>query len=569
MHFIDYILLIFYMAVLWATAKPMGIFMDKVFSGERHFLSPVLGWLERGIYRVSSIDPEKDQNWKRYAADLLIFSGVTFIFSFLILYFQHKLPLNPQGMGPLSFHLAFNTAASFLTNTNWQSYGGESTMTYLSQMLALTFQNFISAAVGIVAAVALIRGIARKQGKGIGNFWADLVRCNLYIFLPLCFLYALFLISQGMIQNFLPYIHVRTLEGAEQIIAQGPVASQVAIKMLGTNGGGFFNTNAAHPYENPTALSNFIQMLSIFLIPGGLAYLLGRMTHNIKHGWAIWWTMAIVFVAGVLLCAHYEYQGNPAFLSAGLSSPVNLEGKEVRFGIFNSSLFASITTAASCGAVNAMHDSFTPLGGFVPLMNILLGEIIYGGTGSGLYGMILFVILTIFIAGLMIGRTPEYLGKKIEGTEIKWTMIGILLMCLSILSFAAYAVVSPLGLSSLNNAGPHGFSEIFYAYTSATGNNGSAFAGLNANTPFYDFTLAIAFFIGRFGMMLPVLAIAGSLVEKKVHPTNEKTSFPIHGWFFIALLIGIILLVGALTYVPALSLGPVVEHFEMLKGHLF
>ncbi|MFO1518075.1 MAG: potassium-transporting ATPase subunit KdpA [bacterium] len=569
----DAIQLLLFIGIIGVTAKPLGIYLDKVFSGESHFLKPILGPLERGIYRISGINPEEDQNWVTYTVHLLVFSFVGFLFTLLILYYQHKLPfagtLNPQGMAPLPFHLAFNTAASFVTNTNWQSYGGESTMSYLSQMAALTYQNFISAAVGILVAVALIRGIARKQGKGIGNFWTDLVRVNLYVLLPFCFLFAIFLMSQGMIQNFLPYIKAKTLEGADQLIAQGPVASQVAIKMFGTNGGGFFNANAAHPYENPTPLSNFVQMVSIFLIPSALVYQLGRMTKNTKHGWAVWWTMTIVFVAGVLLAAHFEYRGNPAFASAGLSSPANMEGKEVRFGVFNSSLFATITTDASCGAVNSMHDSFIPMGGFVPLTNILLGEIIFGGVGSGLYGMLLFVILTIFIAGLMIGRTPEYLGKKIEGREIKLVMVGVLLMALSILSFSAYAVISPSGLAGLNNQGPHGFSEIFYAFTSATGNNGSAFAGLTANTPFYNFTLAAAMIVGRFGMMIPVLALAGSLVSKKVHPTSETVSFPLHGWFFIALLIGIIVLVGALTFFPALVLGPIVEHLEMLLGHFF
>jgi K+-transporting ATPase ATPase A chain len=569
MTFRDYFQIALYLGILLVTAKPLGIYIDKVLSDSPHFLKPVFGGIERGIYRLSGIDPSEDQTWRRYTFHLMMFSGVAFLFTLLILYFQHHLPLNPQGMGPIPFHLAFSTAMSFLTNTDWQSYGGESTMSYLSQMVALTFQNFASAGVGLAAAMALIRGISRKQGKGIGNFWTDFVRANLYILLPICFVYAIFLVSQGMIQNFLPYLQVKTLEGADQVIAQGPVASQIAIKMLGINGGGFFNANAAHPYENPTALSNFVQMVSIFLIPSALTYTFGRMTKNTKHGWAIWWTMAIVFLVGVFICAKAEYTGNPAYVSTGLSSAANMEGKEVRFGIFDSALFATITTDASCGAVNAMHDSFTPLGGFVPLTNILLGEIIYGGVGSGLYGMLLFVILTIFIAGLMIGRTPEYLGKKIEGREVKLVMVGILLMALSILSFSAWAVVSPMGVAGLNNQGPHGFSEMFYAYTSATGNNGSAFGGLTANTPFYDFTLAAAFFIGRFGMMIPVLALAGSLVGKKIHPTSHEASFPLHGWFFIALLIGIILLVGALTFFPALTLGPIVEHLEMLKGHWF
>ncbi len=564
----DFIQLFLFLILLWASAKPLGIYLEKVYTGSRTFLTPLLGWLEQGIYRLVAANAEEDQNWKTYTLHLLVFSFVTFLFTFFILLYQHKLPLNPQSLPGLSWHLALNTAVSFTTNTNWQSYGGESTLSYFSQMVGLTFHNFISAAVGMSAAVALIRGIVRKQAKGIGNFWTDLVRTNLYLLLPVCFFFAIFLVSQGMIQNFNAYSDATTLEGMKQSIAQGPVASQVAIKMLGTNGGGFFNANAAHPFENPTPLSNFIQMLSIFLIPSALVYLLGRMTGNKKHAWAVWATMAIVFVVGVLISAKAEYAGTSAIHNAGLASVSNMEGKEVRFGIFNSALFATITTDASCGAVNSMHDSFTPIGGMVPLVNILLGEIIFGGVGAGLYGMLLFILLTIFITGLMVGRTPEYLGKKIEAAEVKLVMIAIILMAFSILGFTAYAAISPSGLAGLNNSGPHGLSEILYAYASATGNNGSAFAGLTANTPFYNVTLAMAMLIGRFGVMIPALALAGSLVRKKIHPGGDA-AFPVYGWLFVSILIGIIILVGALTFFPVLTLSPIVEHLEMGRGSLF
>ena len=564
----DYLQLIVFIVILVLLTKPLGIFMDRVFDGERNFLSPIFSPLEKLIYKMLGVRPEEDQPWTRYATDLLIFSAVSLAVTYAILRLQQYLPLNPAGQGVISPHLAFNTAMSFTTNTNWQSYGGESTMSYLSQMLALTMHNFFSAATGIAVAVALVRGISRKESKGIGNFWADLVRCNLYILLPLCFVYAIFLISQGMIQNFSAYTDVTTLEGLKQTIAQGPVASQVAIKMLGTNGGGFFNANAAHPYENPNALSNFVQMLSIFLIPSALVYLLGRKVKNLKHGWAVWSAMALVFVAGALFCAHFEYKGNPVYSQLGCSTPANMEGKEARFGIFNSALFATITTDASCGAVNSMHDSFTPLGGLVPLVNIMLGEIIFGGVGSGLYGMLMYVILTVFIAGLMIGRTPEYLGKKIEGREVKYTMFALITMALSILGFTAWGISDPLGTAALGNPGGHGFSEILYAFTSATGNNGSAFAGLSANVPFWNLTLAFAMFFGRFFMMIPMIALAGSLAKKKIHPGGAG-SFPVDGALFVGLLMGVILLVGALTFFPALSLGPIAEHFDMLQGHFF
>jgi K+-transporting ATPase ATPase A chain len=564
----DFLQLFLFTFILFLTAKPLGIYLEQVFDGTRNCLSWLFKPLENLIYKVIGVDPEEDQHWTKYAIHLLVFSAVTFVFTYLILRYQYFLPLNPANLGAIPPHLAFNTAMSFTTNTNWQSYGGETTMSYLSQMVALTLHNFLSAAVGIAVAVALIRGIAKKQGTGIGNFWADLVRCNLYVLLPMCILFAIFLMSQGVIQNFLPYQEATSLEGLKQIIAMGPVASQVAIKMLGTNGGGFFNSNAAHPFENPTALSNFVQMLSIFLIPSALVYLLGRKLKNQKHGWAVWTAMAIVFLAGTFICVHYEYQGNPIYEHLGCSTNQNMEGKETRFGIFNSALFATITTDASCGAVNSMHDSFTPLGGLVPLVNIMLGEVIFGGVGSGLYGILMYIILTVFIAGLMIGRTPEYMGKKIEGREVKYTMFALVIMALSILGFTAIGAISNLAKSGLGNPGGHGFAEILYAFTSATGNNGSAFAGLNANTVFWNMTLSFAMFFGRFFMMIPMLAVAGSMVKKKVHPGGEGT-FPVDGPLFVCLLIGVILIVGALTFFPALALGPIAEHFDMLKGQFY
>ncbi|MGZ3651316.1 MAG: potassium-transporting ATPase subunit KdpA [Bdellovibrionota bacterium] len=558
-----------FVLILIGITPPLAIYMEKVFDGARTFLTPVFGPLERLIYALLRVDPDEDQPWGRYAVQMLIFSAVSLAFTYELIRLQHHIPfLNPAGMGRVAPHLAFNTAVSFTTNTNWQSYGGESTMSYLSQMVALTLHNFLSAAVGMAVAVALIRGVARKQAKGIGNFWADLVRSNLYILLPICLVFAVILLSQGMIQNFLPYTDVLTLEGAKQTVAQGPVASQVAIKMLGTNGGGFFNANAAHPFENPTPLSNFLQMLSIFAIPSALVYLLGRKVKNIRHGWAVWSAMFLLFAGGLLVCAHYEYQGNPAYLHAGANSAANWEGKEARFGIFNSALFATITTDASCGAVNAMHDSFTPLGGLVPLANILTGEVIFGGVGSGLYGMMIYVILAVFIAGLMVGRTPEYVGKKIEGREVKFVTLSLIVAAFSILGFSAWGALDARAMAGLGNPGGHGFSEIFYAYASGTGNNGSAFAGLNANTPFWNLTLAFAMFAGRFLMMIPLLAAAGSLAQKKVHPAGEGT-FPVDGPIFVALLVGTIILVGALTFFPALSLGPIAEHFDMLQGHWF
>lgn len=568
MSFQDIIQLVLFMGILFATAKPLGVYLDRVFEGKKSLLSPVLGPLERVLYRILGVHPDEDQHWTRYSFHLLAFSAVSFAFTYAILRLQHLLPLNPAGMGALSPHLAFNTAMSFTTNTNWQSYGGETTLSYFSQMVGLTLHNFLSAAVGIAVAVALIRGIARKESKGIGNFWADLIRCNLYVLLPICVIFAVLLISQGMIQNFSAYIDVTTLEGAKQTIAQGPVASQVAIKMLGTNGGGFFNANAAHPFENPTPLSNFLQMLSIFLIPSALVYLLGRKVKNQKHGWAVWSAMAILFLGGVFMAAHYEVQGNPVLSQLGCSTSANMEGKETRFGIFNSALFATVTTDASCGAVNSMHDSFTPMGGFVPMVNMLLGEVVFGGVGAGLYGMLSYIILAVFIAGLMVGRTPEYLGKKIEGREVKYVMFSMIVFALSILGFTAFGAIHPLGVATLNNPMNHGFSEILYAYASGTANNGSAFAGLGANNPYWNLTLGFAMFFGRFFMMIPMLAVAGSLAKKKIHPGGEGT-FPVDGPLFMGLLIGVILLVGALTFFPALTLGPIAEHFEMLQGRFF
>ncbi len=578
--------------------RPTGVYLFQVLDAPGNtFLDPVLRPLERCFYFLLGADPKKEQDWKQYTLSLLAFSLAGLLFTYAILRLQHLLPLNPKGLGPFSDHLAFNTAVSFMTNTNWQSYGGESTASYLSQMVGLTFHNFVSAAVGIAVAAALVRGIARRSAKTIGNFWVDLVRVNLYVLLPLCIVYAVFLVSQGMIQNFEPYIVARildpyTIEVAKkddngdvvkdlqgkplledrvvetQTIAQGPMASQVAIKMLGTNGGGFMNANAAHPYENPTPLSNFIQMLSIFLIPSGLTYYLGRMVKNQRHGWAVWSAMAVLFLAGVLVSWSAETAGNPRLHALGVDAAQgNMEGKEVRFGIFNSALFATITTDASCGAVNSMHDSFTPLGGLVPLLNIQLGEVVFGGVGAGLYGMLIFVVLAVFLAGLMVGKTPEYLGKKIEAYDVKAGVLFLMAATFSILGFTAWAAVGEWGLVGLNNTGPHGFSEIMYAYSYGTGNNGSAFAGLTANTTWYNTTIGVAMLIGRFIMIIPALALAGSLVRKK-RAAFTGGSFPVTGPLFSALLIGTVLIVGALTFFPALSLGPVVEHFLMTGSEI-
>jgi len=564
-----------YCVILIALTKPFGGYFARVFNGERTVLSPALGWLERGVYRLSGVDPAEEQHWLTYGLAMFAFTVAGFLVLYAIQRLQGVLPFNPQGLANVEPSLAFNTSVSFVSNTNWQSYVPETTMSYLTQMAGLTMHNFVSAATGIALAVALVRGFARRSAKTVGNFWADLVRCTLYILLPISIVVGLFFVWQGMPQNLSAYIDAHTLEGAKQTIAQGPVASQEVIKMLGTNGGGFFNANSAHPYENPNALTNFVQMLLIFSIGGALTNMFGRMVGSEKQGWAIFAVMGLLFLAGTAVIYQQEAPGNPAFATAhvdqsasALQSGGNMEGKEVRFGIADSALFATITTDASCGAVNAMHDSLMPLAGMIPIVNIMLGEIIFGGVGSGLYGMLLFAIVAVFIAGLMVGRTPEYLGKKIEAKEVKMAMLAILILPLSILGFTALAVVLKDGLAGPLNSGPHGYSEILYAYTSATGNNGSAFAGLTANTLFYNSTLGIAMLIGRFLMIVPMLAAAGSLAAKKIVPPSAGT-FPTDGGLFVGLLIGVILIVGGLTYFPALALGPIVEHLAMMAGTAF
>lgn len=562
MNFEAWLQLGLFVSILAATARPLGVYLGKVFSGESTFMSPVLTRVERVIYRLARVDEGQSSDWRGYTFDLLFFTALSGVLTYVILRHQSLLPLNPQGFGDLSVDLALNTAISFVTNTNWQSYAGESTLSNFSQMVGLTLQNFLSAAVGLCAAIAILRGIRSREKSDLGNFWVDLVRSHLYVLIPMCFVYALFLISQGVVQTFQPALALTTLEGVSQHLALGPVASQVAIKMLGTNGGGFFNANAAHPFENPTALSNFIQMLSIFLIPSALVYLLGVWTRNLRHAWSVWGVMALLFVGGVVVSTSFEMRGNPVLTQSGCVSPINWEGKEVRFGVFSSTLFATITTDASCGAVNSMHDSFTPMGGLVPLVNMLLGEIVFGGVGAGLYGMLLYILLTVFIAGLLVGRTPEYMGKKIEAREIKLAMIALLIMAAGILGLSAWASLDPRGVGAIANTGPHGFTEIFYAYTSAVANNGSAFAGLSANSPFWNLSLAFAMLIGRFGVLIPMLALAGGLARKKAHPGSEG-SFALHGPVFMALLVSVILIVGALTFFPALSLGPIAEHFDL------
>jgi len=564
-----------YILALMVLTKPVGLYLVRVLDAEgKTFLDPALKPVERLSYRLFGLDSKKEQDWKHYTLSLLAFSLVGLLFTYAILRLQYILPLNPQGFGPVRPDLAFNTAASFTTNTNWQNYAAEITLSYFSQMVGLVFHNFVSAAVGIAVAAALVRGIARHSAKTVGNFWVDLVRVNLYLLLPLSMVFALFLVSQGIVQNFKPYEKVKLVEpsgvqaptsdSATQTIAQGPTASQAAIKMLGTNGGGFFNANASHPYENPTPLSNFLQMLSIFLIPSGLTYYLGRKVRNQKHGWAVWSAMALLFLAAVLVCWRSESTGNPRWRALGVDpAGGNMEGKEVRFGIFNSALFATITTDASCGAVNSMLDSFTPLGGLIPLFNMQLGEVVFGGVGSGLYGMLVFIVLAVFLTGLMVGRTPEYLGKKIESYDVKVSVLALLILIFSILSFSAWALVSRWGLAGLHNDGPHGLSEILYAYSSGTGNNGSAFAGLNGNTFWYNITLGLAMLFGRFVMIVPVMALAGNLARKKLVAPSQA-SFPVSGPTFIIILIGTILVVGALTFLPALALGPIVEHFLMM-----
>jgi K+-transporting ATPase ATPase A chain len=563
--------ILFYCVVLFAVTKPMGIYMLKVYDGSYRWL----GFLERPIYRICGVDEKEDQHWTSYAVSMLLFSVVTMLVTYVALRLQGKLPLNPQHFPGVVDRQSFETAASFATNTNWQSYSGESTMSYLSQMSQLAMHNFASAAVGMAIAIAVIRGISRRSAGRLGNFWVDTVRGTLYILIPFSFVLALLFVQQGAIQNFSPYLTVPTLEGAKQTIAMGPVASQEAIKQLGTNGGGFFNANSAHPFENPTPWSNFLQMIAIFVIPAGLTYTLGRMVNHQRHGWAVWAAMFILFFAGTTTAYWAEARGNPIHAAEGLDikasslqSGGNMEGKEVRFGIANSALFAVITTDASCGAVNAMHDSFTAIGGMVPLVNIQLGEVVFGGVGAGMYGMLLMVVLTVFIAGLMVGRTPEYLGKKIQSREIRMVMLAVLASPLVILGFTAIASVLPAGLKGLNNSGPHGFSEILYAYTSTFGNNGSAFAGLTGTSYFYNTTLGIATLIGRFAVIVPALALAGFLSERKLVAESVGT-FPIATPLFVGLLISVILIVGALTFFPALALGPIVEHFLMSARVLF
>jgi K+-transporting ATPase ATPase A chain len=559
--------ILLFTAVVIALAKPMGAFMAKVFAGERTWLHRVLRPVETAIYKLCGIDEAAEQHWTRYAGSLLLFSVVSLLFTYLVLRLQQWFPLNPQGLGNVGEHLSWNTAASFTTNTNWQSYTPETTMSYLTQMIALATHNFFSAAAGIAVAIAVVRGFARHSTKTLGNFWVDFVRGTLYVLLPLSVLAALLLCSQGVIQNLSPYAKVTTLEGTVQTIPQGPVASQEAIKMLGTNGGGFFNANSAHPYENPTPFANFLQMVLIFVIPAGLTYTFGKMVKDTRQGWAILAAMTILFLAGVFVVYPAEQAGNPVLTRLGVAGG-NMEGKEVRFGIANSALFTTVTTDASCGAVNNVHDSLTPLGGLVPLVNIELGEVVFGGVGSGLYGMLLFAILAVFIAGLMVGRTPEYLGKKIEQKEVKMVMLAVLVLAVCILGFAAVGIGQATVKSSLGNNGPHGLSEVLYAYSSGVGNNGSAFAGINANTMFLDTTLGVAMLCGRFLMLIPLLAAAGSLAQKKLVPVSAGT-FPTHGPMFVVLLVGVVVIVGALTFFPALSLGPVVEHFLMHQGRLW
>jgi K+-transporting ATPase ATPase A chain len=562
-------------AIVIALTRPLGGYMMRVFNGERTVLSVLLRPLERLFYRLSFVDEQEDQSWLTYAIAMLVFSMAGFVLLYALQRLQAVLPFNPQGLPAVGEHLAFNTAVSFVTNTNWQSYVPETTMSYLVQMAGLTVHNFVSAATGIALAVALIRGFARRSAAGVGNFWVDLTRCTLYILLPISIVVGLFFIWQGMPQNLNAYVNSTSLEGVKQAIAQGPVASQEVIKMLGTNGGGFFNTNSAHPYENPNALTNLVEMVLIFSLGAALTNMFGRMVGSQKQGWAIFAVMGLLFLAGVTTAYWAEAPGNPAFAalhidqaSNALQAGGNMEGKDVRFGIANSALFTTVTTDASCGAVNTMHDSLMPLGGLVPLFNIMLGEIIFGGVGSGLYGMLLFAIIAVFVAGLMVGRTPEYLGKKLEAKEVKMAMLGILVLPLSMLGFTALAVALPAGLAGPENAGPHGFTEILYAFVSATGNNGSAFAGISANTLFYNSTLGLAMFIGRFLMIVPMLAIAGSLAAKKIVPPSAGT-FPTDGGLFVGLLIGVIIIVGGLTFFPALALGPIVEHLAMQSGTLF
>jgi len=555
----DVLQIILFFALLIGLTPVLGKFMTKVFTGNKHFMQPVFGWLEKLTYKFIKVNPDEESNWKSYTFGLLIFNFIGFLFVFLIQLLQAHLPMNPAKLANVSWDSAFNTAVSFMTNTNWQGYAGETTLSYFVQMLGLTVQNFVSAATGIAVLLALIRGLSRKTTDNLGNFWTDLTRSTLYVLLPLSILFAIVLVGQGVVQNFKPYETVQTLQGVKQVIPMGPAASQIAIKQIGTNGGGFFNANSAHPFENPTPLSNFLEMLFILLIPAALTYTYGKMVGSVRHGWIIFSVMLILLLTGLSLSLYAEYASNPIFGHLPL-----MEGKETRFGITNSVLWSTSTSAASNGSVNAMHDSLSPLAGMVAMINIMLGEIIFGGVGAGLYGIVIFVILTVFIAGLMVGRSPEYLGKKVEAFEVQMAIVAVLAPNIVILIFTAWASVSTMGLSSLNNSGAHGFSEILYAYSSAAGNNGSAFAGLNANTVFYNLTLGLGMLIGRFGVIIPVLAIAGNMAKKKITPPSAGT-FHTDNWLFVGLLIAIILIVGGLTHFPALALGPIMEHLLMMK----
>lgn len=567
MTVVGWIQILVFCGIIIALVKPLGGYMTRVFNGERTLLSPVLGPVERGLYALCGTSEREEQHWTTYVVGMLFFNFAGFIVLYLLQRLQAGLPFNPMGMAAVPPALAFNTSTSFVANTNWQNYGGETTMSYLTQMAGLTVQNFVSAATGVALAVALIRAFARKSARTLGNFWVDMTRCSLYVLLPLCILLTLAYVWLGVPQTLGAYVDVTTLEGAKQTIAVGPVASQLAIKMLGTNGGGFFNTNSAHPFENPDAISNLLQMVSIFAIGAALTNVFGRMVGNQRQGWAIFSAMGILFVAGVAVCYWAEASGNPLVHALGIDGG-NMEGKESRFGIVLSALFAVVTTAASCGGVNAMHDSFTALGGMIPIINMELGEVIVGGVGAGLYGVLLFVVVAIFIAGLMVGRTPEYLGKKIEAKEVKMAMMALLCLPASMLGFTAIASVLPSAVAAVGNPGPHGFSEILYAYVSGTANNGSAFAGLSANTDWYNITIGLAMLIGRFLMIVPALAMAGSLVLKKAVPESSGT-FPTHGPLFVGLLVGVIVIVGGLTFFPTLAMGPLVEHFAMIRGQTF
>lgn len=579
-----------YLLIILALTKPMGVFMARVFNRERTFLDPVARPIERLIYRLTGVDETQEMRWTEYAAAMLLFSAVSMFLLYVILRVQQWLPFNPQKFSAVGQDLAFNTSASFTTNTNWQNYSGESTMSYFSQMAGLAYHNFASAATGIALAIAFVRGIARRESKTIGNFWVDLTRSFLWVLLPMCMVVSLFFVSQGMIQNFKPYVTAQLVDPqtvtttssdgkttsqvvSTQVIAEGPVASQEVIKMYGTNGGGFFGANSAHPFENPNPLTNFVQLILIFLVPTGLTYTLGRMTGSQRHGWAVWSAMALLFLAGVTVAYWAESRGNPNLhgvnQTVSTASPGgNMEGKETRFGIADSALFATVTTDASCGAINAQHDSFTPLGGMVPLVNMMLGEVVFGGVGAGMYGILVFVVLSVFIAGLMVGRTPEYLGKKIEAYDIKMAMLTVLVFCILVLGFTAIAAVSPFGTSSISNPGPHGLTQILYAYTSTAANNGSAFGGLNGNTHWYNVSLAFNTLLGRFFMIIPILALAGNLARKKLVPPSAGT-FPVTTPLFVSLLVGVIVIVGALTFFPALTLGPILEQVLMHSGKFF